>query len=219
MTDDDVTSSTSSVGNPYMFTGRRYDSQIDKYYYRARYYDADTGRFLSPDPIGYYDSMNLYQYVTNNPLNWIDPWGLSEYWRWSKWDIITFAPHWIFDRGVDIGNKLVGTPPKVKKMINKPKEIRGKRYQQIDNILNGGHIPKTAGPKDDFIDWAKDTTDVITSIPGTSPSGPLPTSGTDVVTDIVKGAIVDGVNKSDKKCEKGQNSEVEDPNDPKKEEK
>lgn len=56
---------------------RRYDSQIDKYYYRARYYDADTGRFLSPDPIGYYDSMNLYQYVTNNPLNWIDPWGLK----------------------------------------------------------------------------------------------------------------------------------------------
>jgi RHS repeat-associated protein len=78
MTDDDVTSSTSSVGNPYMFTGRRYDSEIDKYYYRARYYDADTGRFLSPDPIGYYDSMNLYQYVINNPLNWIDPWGLTE---------------------------------------------------------------------------------------------------------------------------------------------
>ena len=77
MTDDDVTSSTSSVGNPYMFTGRRYDSEIEKYYYRARYYDADTGRFLSPDPIGYYDSMNLYQYVTNNPLNWIDPWGLK----------------------------------------------------------------------------------------------------------------------------------------------
>ena len=35
----------------------------------------DTGRFLSVDPLGYKDSMNLYAYCLNNPVNRIDPYG------------------------------------------------------------------------------------------------------------------------------------------------
>jgi len=68
---------SSVVGNPYMFTGREYDSETDLYYYRARYYRPSIGRFLQPDPIGYVDSYNLYTYCGNNPPNWIDPWGLK----------------------------------------------------------------------------------------------------------------------------------------------
>lgn len=42
-----------------------------------RMYDATTGRFLQKDPLGAFEELNLYQYAGNNPLNAIDPWGLS----------------------------------------------------------------------------------------------------------------------------------------------
>ena len=77
-TSDDTIASASAIGNPYLFTGRRYDDETGLYYYRARMYSPALGRFLQPDPIGYADSMNLYTYVGNNPTSWIDPWGLCE---------------------------------------------------------------------------------------------------------------------------------------------
>jgi|GEM_PF-5632556 len=63
-------------GRVYGFTGREYETNTGLYYYRARYYNPAIGRFLQLDPIGYYDSLNLYQYCGNNPVNWIDPSGL-----------------------------------------------------------------------------------------------------------------------------------------------
>ncbi|MFA4842824.1 MAG: RHS repeat-associated core domain-containing protein [Candidatus Omnitrophota bacterium] len=66
----------SSIGNRFMFTGREYDSETGLYHYRARAYSPTLGRFLQRDPIGYWDSFNLYQYCRDNPVNSIDPLGL-----------------------------------------------------------------------------------------------------------------------------------------------
>ena len=45
--------SASAIGNPYMFTGRRYDEETGLYYYRLRDYHPVLGRFVQNDPIGY----------------------------------------------------------------------------------------------------------------------------------------------------------------------
>ena len=65
-TDSELTAS--AIGNPYLFTGRRYDPESGNYYYRARIYSPTLGRFLQSDPLGYVDGLNLYAYVGNNPL-------------------------------------------------------------------------------------------------------------------------------------------------------
>ncbi len=67
--------SSSSAGNPYYFTERRFDEEIGLYYYRARMYSAEIGRFLQVDPIGYWDDYNLYRYCRNNVINYVDPTG------------------------------------------------------------------------------------------------------------------------------------------------
>jgi len=47
------------------------------YYYRARYYDPNVGRFAGEDPMGFYEATDFYVFVDNNPLNLIDPSGLA----------------------------------------------------------------------------------------------------------------------------------------------
>jgi uncharacterized protein RhaS with RHS repeats len=48
------------------------------YYFRARWYDPETGRWLSKDPIGIRGGLNQYVSFGNNPVNFVDPFGLDE---------------------------------------------------------------------------------------------------------------------------------------------
>jgi RHS repeat-associated protein len=67
--------STGTLSNPFQFAGRELDSETRLNYLRARYYDPQTGRFLSEDPIGLVGGINMYSYVRNDPVNQTDPSG------------------------------------------------------------------------------------------------------------------------------------------------
>jgi RHS repeat-associated protein len=70
---------TETVSNPFRYSGEYWDKSTSLQYLRARWYDPSMGRFISEDtyegdfksPI----SLNLYTYVENNPLKYIDPSG------------------------------------------------------------------------------------------------------------------------------------------------
>ncbi len=70
-------SESGSGGDRFKFAGREWDSEIGLYYNRARYYDPNTGRFISEDPIGFgAGDPNLYRYAHNGPTVRTDPSGL-----------------------------------------------------------------------------------------------------------------------------------------------
>lgn len=68
--------------NPYALTAKEYDPRTGLYYFGARWYDPEVGRWLTPDPIR--DGRNWYSYVDNNPVHYLDLWGLLKFtnpWR------------------------------------------------------------------------------------------------------------------------------------------
>ncbi|WP_164103003.1 RHS repeat-associated core domain-containing protein [Candidatus Laterigemmans baculatus] len=72
-----LSQTNATVDSRYAFTGREYDQETSRSYYRARYYDSSIGRFISEDPIGFRSNdTNFYRYVDNAPVRFGDPSGL-----------------------------------------------------------------------------------------------------------------------------------------------
>jgi RHS repeat-associated protein len=66
-----------AVENPLRYPGQYYDKETGLHYNYFRHYDSGVGRYMEPDPLGQYDNPNLYPYVSNNPINLTDPYGLA----------------------------------------------------------------------------------------------------------------------------------------------
>ena len=67
--------STGAADNPYRYCGEYFDEETGFIYLRNRYYDPKIGRFTSEDPAK--SGINWYVYCENNPLKFVDPWGLD----------------------------------------------------------------------------------------------------------------------------------------------
>ena len=82
------TTATEGIFNPFRYTGREQDPETGLYYYRARYYDPQIGRFLSEDPARFWGGIDFYKYVDNSPTNAKDPSGKVKI--WGNW----CGPNW-----------------------------------------------------------------------------------------------------------------------------
>jgi RHS repeat-associated protein len=73
-----TTTSGTISSNVFQYTGRENDGN-GLYFNRARYYSPALGRFVSEDPMGFYGGYNLYAYVNDSPVDYIDPLGQQRY--------------------------------------------------------------------------------------------------------------------------------------------
>jgi RHS repeat-associated protein len=79
--------------------GQQMDAETGLFYNRFRYYQPITGRYMTQDPIGLRDGLNIYAYTTNMPNSFVDPTGLGAcYVKFPDYPIDTglgFKADWI----------------------------------------------------------------------------------------------------------------------------
>jgi len=135
-----ISNQQSAIGNRYLFQGREYDFQTGLYYFRARWYHSQTGRWLSKDPIGISGGLNQYSFVANDPVNFVDPYGLLENYLSNSWDQ--------FWKGNYSGNvTLLGTAGQIGTGllgIDLPGDIRDLFYDISNWEWSWGHAGQTA---------------------------------------------------------------------------
>jgi RHS repeat-associated protein len=86
----------SAASCPFRFATKYYDQETGYYHFGKRFYDPVTGQFLSREPLGESESLNLYSYCHNDPINYVDDLGLAErsllYHLFYGFDPITLEP-------------------------------------------------------------------------------------------------------------------------------
>jgi len=98
---------------PFGYAGGLYDADTKLVRFGARDYDANLGRWLNRDPIQEAGGINLYGYVCNNPINNVDPLGLT----WA--DNISMTWAWATGQAPD--NQVYGPDSnQTKDMMNAP---------------------------------------------------------------------------------------------------
>ena len=106
-----ATSATGTGDTPFQFTGRENDGASNLYYYRARYYSPQMGRFIAEDPSGFAGGINAYAYADGDPIDFTDPTGLLIGGRVNAGESYgdAAAQYWA-DKAIETGNPLYNFP-------------------------------------------------------------------------------------------------------------
>jgi RHS repeat-associated protein len=80
---------TGTLDQPFQFSTKRYDELTGLSNYGFRFYNPAIGRWMTRDPLGESGGINLYGFVGNNPINFVDPYGLA---KGDWWDPRTYLP-------------------------------------------------------------------------------------------------------------------------------
>lgn len=85
---------TSGLFSEFQYNTQQLDTESNMYFLRARYYDPETGRFISRDPVKgpltNPQTQNPYSYSVNNPINYSDPSGEQAFLTWAEQNLPTF---------------------------------------------------------------------------------------------------------------------------------
>ena len=110
----------------YRYCGKERDDVTSFYYYGYRYYVPWMGRWLSPDPIGPEDSVNLYVFVGNNPINVTDLNGLSD-------DEDENETWW--ERALRSGRRILGISPEPLIIANLPEPVEeAESVEEVEEV-------------------------------------------------------------------------------------
>ncbi|GAB2854585.1 hypothetical protein GCM10027277_23890 [Pseudoduganella ginsengisoli] len=80
------------VEQPLRFQGQYLDQETSLHYNRFRYYDVNSARYITQDPIGLFGGINTYQYASNS-TGWIDPLGLAKLMELGTYGNLNGAAH------------------------------------------------------------------------------------------------------------------------------
>ncbi|MDO4302257.1 MAG: RHS repeat-associated core domain-containing protein, partial [Clostridia bacterium] len=117
---------------PFGYCGEYLDKESGLIYLRNRYYDSESGRFISEDPIR--SGMNWYSYCSNDPINKIDPWGLID----------VFARNYLEERGAEVTYTGNGTASV---------RYNGKTYKISGTINSDGRMVMDDTDIDNILGW------------------------------------------------------------------
>jgi RHS repeat-associated protein len=93
-----------ATANSYRFSSKEIDWRTGQYYYGFRFYDPNLQRWPNHDPIGENGGLNLYGFVGNNPVNYVDPLGLAP---GDWWDPRTYSSGYASVQGYSAYNAML----------------------------------------------------------------------------------------------------------------
>lgn len=121
--------SSTPTGNHYRYTGEQWDADLGFYHNRARYLNANTGRFWNMDPFegnqSDPQSLHKYLYAHANPVNNVDPSGLET--------------GTLTEKNVVVAINTSMNSVRLAKFVNRVKKIRDMLCKPIDNMLWQAH--------------------------------------------------------------------------------